>query len=61
MLIRFHFRELVKVVEQLVQAIFTVTQRIRMRYWRNGEELTDKQRRIIKDLGYTYRGKNQWL
>ncbi|MBD5542726.1 MAG: hypothetical protein HDR01_00420 [Lachnospiraceae bacterium] len=30
-------------------------------YWGNREELTDKQRKIIKDLGYTYRGKNQWL
>ena len=30
-------------------------------YWGNRDELTDKQRKIIKDLGYTYRGKNQWL
>ncbi len=30
-------------------------------YWGNREELTDKQRKIIKELGYTYRGKNQWL
>lgn len=30
-------------------------------YWGNREELTDKQRKIIKDLGYKYRGKNQWL
>lgn len=30
-------------------------------YWGNREELTDKQRKTIKDLGYTYRGKNQWL
>lgn len=30
-------------------------------YWGNREELTDKQRKIIKDLGYSYRGKNQWL
>lgn len=30
-------------------------------YWGNRAELTDKQRKIIKDLGYTYRGKNQWL
>lgn len=30
-------------------------------YWGNREELTNKQRKTIKDLGYTYRGKNQWL
>ncbi len=30
-------------------------------YWGNRDELTDKQRKIIKDLGYTYRGKNQLL
>ncbi len=30
-------------------------------YWGSRNELTDKQRRIIKDLGYKYRGKNQWL
>lgn len=30
-------------------------------YWGNREELTDKQRKIIKDLGYKYRGKDQWL
>lgn len=30
-------------------------------YWGNREELTTKQRKIIKELGYTYRGKNQWL
>lgn len=30
-------------------------------YWGNREELTAKQRGIIKDLGYKYRGKNQWL
>ncbi len=30
-------------------------------YWGNREELTDKQRSIIKELGYKYRGKNQWL
>ena len=30
-------------------------------YWGNREELSDKQRKIIKDLGYRYRGKNQWL
>lgn len=30
-------------------------------YWGNREELTDKQRKVIKELGYRYRGKNQWL
>lgn len=30
-------------------------------YWGNREELSAKQRNIIKELGYTYRGKNQWL
>lgn len=30
-------------------------------YWGNREELSDKQREIIKELGYKYRGKNQWL
>ena len=30
-------------------------------YWGNRDELSDKQRKIIKELGYTYRGKNQWL
>ncbi|MDY4975645.1 MAG: hypothetical protein SO147_01925 [Clostridia bacterium] len=30
-------------------------------YWGNREELSKKQRDIIKDLGYKYRGKNQWL
>lgn len=30
-------------------------------YWGNREELTEKQRKIIKELGYRYRGKNQWL
>lgn len=30
-------------------------------FWGNREELTDKQRKIIKELGYKYRGKNQWL
>lgn len=30
-------------------------------YWGNREELTDKQRKTIKELGYSYRGKNQWL
>lgn len=30
-------------------------------YWGNREELSNKQRGIIKELGYKYRGKNQWL
>lgn len=30
-------------------------------YWGNRDELTDKQRTVIKELGYKYRGKNQWL
>ena len=30
-------------------------------YWGNREELTDKQRKTIKEMGYSYRGKNQWL
>ena len=30
-------------------------------YWGNRDELTNKQRAVIKDLGYKYRGKNQWL
>lgn len=30
-------------------------------YWGNRDELTNKQRGIIKELGYKYRGKNQWL
>lgn len=30
-------------------------------YWGNRDELSDKQRKIIKELGYAYRGKNQWL
>ena len=30
-------------------------------YWGNRDELTAKQRKTIKDLGYAYRGKNQWL
>lgn len=30
-------------------------------YWGNRDELSDKQRKIIKELGYSYRGKNQWL
>lgn len=30
-------------------------------YWGNRDELTDKQRKNIKEMGYKYRGKNQWL
>jgi hypothetical protein len=30
-------------------------------YLGNRDELTDKQRSIIKELGYKYRGKNQWM
>lgn len=30
-------------------------------YWGDRKELSDAQRKIIKDLGYKYRGKNQWL
>lgn len=30
-------------------------------YWGNREELTNAQRKIIKDLGYKYRGRDQWL
>ncbi len=30
-------------------------------YWGNREELSSRQRQIIKELGYKYRGKNQWL
>ena len=30
-------------------------------YWGDREELSKKQRDIIKDLGYKYRGRNQWL
>lgn len=30
-------------------------------YWGNRDELTEKQRKIIKELGYKYRGKNQWM
>jgi len=30
-------------------------------YWGNREELSGKQREIIKNLGYKYRGKNNWL
>lgn len=30
-------------------------------YWGNREELSAKQRKIIKTLGYKYRGKNNWL
>lgn len=30
-------------------------------YWGDREELSKKQRDVIKELGYKYRGKNQWL
>lgn len=30
-------------------------------YWGNREELSEKQRKTIKDLGYQYRGRNKWL
>lgn len=30
-------------------------------YWGNREELTDRQREVVKELGYKYHGKNQWL
>lgn len=30
-------------------------------YWGNRDELTENQRKIIKEMGYKYRGKNQWL
>lgn len=30
-------------------------------YWGNREELSEEQRNIIKELGYKFRGKNQWL
>lgn len=30
-------------------------------YWGNREELSANQRKIIKELGYKYRGKNNWL
>lgn len=30
-------------------------------YWGNRDELSNEQRKIIKELGYKYRGKNQWL
>jgi hypothetical protein len=30
-------------------------------YWGNRDEISVKQRRIIKEMGYNYRGKNQWL
>lgn len=30
-------------------------------YWGDREELSAKQRNIIKELGYKYRGRNQWL
>ena len=30
-------------------------------YWGNRDELSVRQREIIKELGYKYRGKNNWL
>ena len=30
-------------------------------YWGNREELSAEQRRIVKELGHKFRGKNQWL
>lgn len=30
-------------------------------YWGDREELSEKQRKVIRELGYKYRGKNQWL
>lgn len=30
-------------------------------YWGDREELSKKQRDIIRELGYKYRGRNQWL
>lgn len=30
-------------------------------YWGNREELSEEQRSIIKELGYKYHGKNDWL
>lgn len=30
-------------------------------YWGDREELSAKQREVIKELGYKYRGKNNWL
>lgn len=30
-------------------------------YWGNREELSEKQRKIIKDIGCKFRGRNQWL
>lgn len=30
-------------------------------YWGKREDLTERQRKVIKELGYKYRGKNQWL
>ncbi len=30
-------------------------------YWGNREELSKEQCKIIKDLGYQYRGKNNWM
>ena len=30
-------------------------------YWGNREEMSGEQRRIVKELGYKFRGRNQWL
>lgn len=30
-------------------------------YWGNREEMDEEQHRIVKELGYKFRGKNQWL
>lgn len=30
-------------------------------YWGDREELSNKQRQVIKELGYKYRGKDNWL
>jgi len=30
-------------------------------YWGDRDELSEKQRKVIKELGYKFRGKNQWL
>lgn len=30
-------------------------------YWGSRDDLTERQRKIIRELGYKYRGKDQWL
>ena len=30
-------------------------------YWGNRDELSNEQYKIVKELGYSYRGKNKWL